>query len=94
MNQDLTKEIAQLAKDKKGDMWLAYLWGCSQALLKEKDLEIKESFIDLLNDIYPSVKIGYSTFTPAEILECCDPIAFAIGLVEHEDYLAELEDES
>ena len=31
---------------------------------------------------------------PAEILECCDPVAFAIGLVEHEDYLAEMEDES
>ena len=59
----------------------------------EIDLEIKESFIDLLNDIYPEVKIGYSTFTPAEILECCDPIAFAIGLVEHEDYLAEMENE-
>ena len=53
----------------------------------EKDLEIKESFI------YPEVKIGYSTFTPAEILECCDPVAFAIGLVEHEDYLAEMENE-
>jgi hypothetical protein len=59
----------------------------------EKDLEIKESFIDLLNDVYPTVKIGYSTFTPAEILECCDPVAFAIGLVEHEDYLAEMENE-
>ena len=60
----------------------------------EKDLDIKDSFIDFLNDIYPSVKIGYSTFTPAEILECCDPVAFAIGLVEHEDYLAEIEDET
>ena len=60
----------------------------------EKDIEIKESFIDLHNDVYPTVKIGYSTFTPAEILECCDPVAFAIGLVEHEDYLAELEDET
>jgi hypothetical protein len=60
----------------------------------EKDLEIKESFIDLLNDCYPTVKIGYSTFTPAEILECCDPVAFSIGLIEHEDYLAELEDET
>ena len=59
----------------------------------EKDLEIKESFIDLLNDVYPTVKIGYSTFTPAEILECCDPIAFSIGLIEHEDYLAEMENE-
>ena len=24
----------------------------------EIDLEIKESFIDLLNDVYPTVKIG------------------------------------
>ena len=37
--------------------------------------------------------VSFSTFTPAEILECCDPVAFAIGLVEHEDYLAELENE-
>ena len=59
----------------------------------ELDLEIKESFIDLLNDVYPTVKIGYSTFTPAEILECCDPVAFSIGLIEHEDYLAEMENE-
>jgi hypothetical protein len=60
----------------------------------EKDLDIKDSFIDLLNDVYPSVKIGYSTFTPAEILECCDPIAFSIGLIEHQDYLEELENET
>ena len=60
----------------------------------EKDLEIKESFIDLLNDIYPTVKIGNATFTPAEILECCDPIAFSIGLIEHQDYLEELENET
>ena len=59
----------------------------------ELDLEIKESFIDLLNDCYPTVKIGYSIFTPAEILECCDPVAFSIGLIEHEDYLAEMENE-
>ena len=62
----------------------------------ERDLTIKESFIDLLNDIYPEVKIGYSTFTPAEILECCDPIAFSIGVIEHEDYMlerGELDDE-
>jgi hypothetical protein len=55
----------------------------------ERDLTIKESFIDLLNDVYPEVKIGYSTFTPAEILECCDPIAFSIGVIEHEDYMLE-----
>ena len=57
----------------------------------EKDLEIKESFCQMLDEIYPNVKIGYSTFTASEILECCDPVAFAIGLVEHQDYLAETE---
>ena len=55
----------------------------------EKDLEIKESFCQLLDDTYPTYKIGYSTFTASEILECCDPIAFSIGLVEHEEYMRE-----
>ena len=59
----------------------------------EKDLEIKESFCQMLDEIYPNVKIGYSTFTASEILECCDPIAFSIGLIEHQDYLAEMENE-
>jgi len=57
----------------------------------EKDIELKESFCQLLDDTYPTYKIGYSTFTASEILECCDPIAFSIGLIEHEDYLAEME---
>ena len=59
----------------------------------EKDLEIKESFCEMLDEIYPNVKIGHSTFTASEILECCDPIAFSIGLIEHQDYLAEMENE-
>lgn len=59
----------------------------------EKDFELKESFIDFLNDIYPNVRIGSSTFTAAEILECCDPVAFAIGVFEHQDYLTEMENE-
>ena len=56
----------------------------------EKDLEIKESFDELLDECYPDVKIGSSTFTASEILFCCDPIAYRIGLSEHEDYLADL----
>jgi hypothetical protein len=59
----------------------------------EKDLDIKDSFDQALNDMYPDVKIGYSTFTASEILFNCDPIAYQIGLVEHEDYLAEMENE-
>ncbi len=59
----------------------------------EKDLDIKDSFDQMLDDSYPDVKIGYSTFTASEILFNCDPIAYQIGLVEHEDYLAEMENE-
>ena len=59
----------------------------------EKDLEIKESFDQMLDEVYPDVKIGYSNFTASEILFCCDPVAYQIGLLEHENYLAEMENE-
>jgi hypothetical protein len=59
----------------------------------EKDLDIKDSFDQALDDMYPDVKIGYSTFTASDILFNCDPIAYQIGLQEHEDYLAEMENE-
>jgi hypothetical protein len=40
MNTDLLKDVASIAKEKHGDNWLAYLWGASQVLLNEKDLQI------------------------------------------------------
>jgi hypothetical protein len=55
----------------------------------EKEIELKESFDQLLDETYPDVKIGYSTFTASEILFCCDPIAYRIALSEYEDYLEE-----
>ena len=59
----------------------------------EKEIELKESFDQMLDDSFPDVKIGYSTFTASEILFNCDPIAYNIGLIEHEDYLNEMENE-
>ncbi len=59
----------------------------------EKDLDIKDSFDQALDDMYPDVKIGYLTFTASDILFNCDPIAYQIGLSEHEDYLTEMENE-
>ena len=47
MNEVLTKDIATLAKEKHGDNWLAYLWGASQVLLNDSDLQI---ILDLLED--------------------------------------------
>ena len=40
VNTDLAKQVALIAKEQKGDNYLAFLWGCSQALLSEKDLKI------------------------------------------------------
>ena len=59
----------------------------------ELDLELKESFDQLLDECYPEIKIGYSTFTASDILFNCDPVAYQIGLSEHEDYLTEMENE-
>jgi len=55
----------------------------------EKNLEIKESYDQLLDEIYPDVKIGYSTFTASEILFNCDPIAYRVGLSDYEASLEE-----
>jgi hypothetical protein len=59
----------------------------------EKDLEIKEAYDALLNEIYPEVKIGYDTFDASEILFNCDPIMYNEGLLDFENGLLEMENE-
>jgi hypothetical protein len=59
----------------------------------EKDLEIKEGYDALLNEVWPDVKIGYSTFTASEILFNCDPVMYHQGLLDYEDGLMKMEDE-
>jgi hypothetical protein len=39
-NFEVTQEITELAKKHYGDMDLAFKWGCAQALLSTKQLEI------------------------------------------------------
>jgi hypothetical protein len=39
-NFEIVQEITPLAKKHYGEMDLAFLWGCSQALLSAKNLEI------------------------------------------------------
>jgi hypothetical protein len=51
--------------------------------------EIEEQFDEFLDDAYPVVTIGSSTFYPSQILKECDPIAYRIGVSEYEDILAE-----
>jgi hypothetical protein len=39
-NFEVTQEITELAKKQHGDMYLAWSWGCAQALLSVEQLEI------------------------------------------------------
>jgi hypothetical protein len=44
-----------------------------------------DRFDEMLNDTYPEYSMGWATFTPAQILRECDPIAYRIALSEFED---------
>jgi len=43
-----------------------------------------EQYRDLLDEIYPVVKIGDLSFNPGTIVEDCDPVAFRCGLGDYE----------
>ena len=46
---------------------------------------IEEMFDEMLDEVYPVVKIGDATFYPSQILKQCDPIAYRIAVSEYED---------
>lgn len=52
----------------------------------------------MLDELYPEVKIGFSTFYASQILSECDPIAYNLGMddfvnADLEDALSDFEDE-
>jgi hypothetical protein len=48
------------------------------------DRELEEMYDDILNDSYGEIKLGYLTFSPADIIKNCDPIAYRVGLSDFE----------
>jgi hypothetical protein len=44
-----------------------------------------EQYKDMLNECYPEYKFGEMTYSPASILESCDPVAFKLGMEEYFD---------
>lgn len=44
----------------------------------------EQEYRDLLDEIYPEVKIGYLTFSPSRIVEELDPTAFRCGVADFE----------
>ncbi len=49
----------------------------------------EDLFEEILDECYEEVKIGYSTFSPSQIVKELDPTAFRIGAQENLDSLAE-----
>ena len=45
----------------------------------------EEMFDEMLDEVYPVVKMGELKFYPSQILKECDPIAYRIGVSEYED---------
>lgn len=55
--------------------------------------ELEEQFDEMLDESYPPIQIGSSTFYPSQILHNCDPIAYRISVDEYADFLQEQENE-
>lgn len=55
--------------------------------------ELEEQFDEMLDESYPTYKIGESTFYASQILNNCDPIMYQIAVDEYIDFLQEQEDE-
>jgi hypothetical protein len=51
----------------------------------EMEIDLREQYDQMLNESYPEVKIGYSTFTASEILACCDPVMYKEGFSDYLD---------
>jgi hypothetical protein len=47
--------------------------------------ELKTIFDEMIDESYPVVQIGYSTFYPSQILKECDPVAYHQAFLDFED---------
>jgi hypothetical protein len=63
------------------------LWTSDGQPVSEHDL--REMYIDMLNETLPPVKVGGHTFDPDRVIELCDPVAFRCGLVDYADSLSD-----
>ena len=57
----------------------------------QEELEVMHD--EMLDELYPPYKIGYSDFYASQILANCDPIMYQISVDEYIDFLQEQEDD-
>ena len=52
----------------------------------EEEQALQERYNEMLDECNPMIKIGTLEYTPSQVLEAVDPIAYKIGLSEFSDY--------
>jgi len=55
----------------------------------QTESDARRQYDDLLDEIYPTVKFGYSEFYPSEVLRQMDPCAYEEGFTEYCDSMAD-----
>lgn len=55
--------------------------------------ELEEMHDEMLDETYPTFKIGSQEFYASQILANCDPILYDISVSEYADFLQEQENE-
>jgi hypothetical protein len=53
------------------------------------EYEALQSYDQMLDEVYPELFIGHSSFLPSTVLKELDPIAYRVGFGEYVDSLAE-----
>jgi hypothetical protein len=53
------------------------------------EYEAFQRYDQMLDEVYPELSIGHSTFLPSTVLKELDPIAYRVGFGEYVDSLAE-----
>jgi hypothetical protein len=48
-----------------------------------------ELFDEMLDELYPTFKMGELTFYASQILKSCDPVAYSIELTDYLDNLSD-----
>ena len=51
--------------------------------------QARESYDEMLDECYPEVVLGYSTFSPSDVLRTMDPTCYEMGFTEYVDNAAE-----
>lgn len=69
----------------------------AEAVKKElKPIDVEQAYRDLLDQIYPAVKIGHSTYSVSRIVEELSPTDFRVGVADYtgtEESLTEIDGE-